>query len=191
MHKAIGSRWAFKFQDIISRVRPHEYWDGFDPLLDSPPCNTNAEEVIKRWEEGRNFRITPVEAVGEIAHQITHRSWQKVRDMETGEDLNNSLNDPPTPQAQKQKERSGHAARADERDPFGIGGSRARREGKHVWPVGTFTTRKPEGFPVAHSFENGPSGARRRTNLAKGSPHGAALAHRPDVADTVSQLEFL
>jgi hypothetical protein len=27
--------------------------------------------------------------------------------------------------------------------------------------------------------------------LAKGSPHGAALAHRPDVADTVSQLEFL
>jgi len=156
MHKHLGNRWAFKFQDEISRIIP-EYWhqETVENLqaLDSPPCLRLASDCTELWEQGRPMRITPQEAAAEIGHLINVGSFQKVRDIETGCAIEND-------------------------------------QDEHRWQVGSKTTRKPEGFPVAHRFENGPHGARRRTDSAKGSPTGATLAPLPAVAVEQQELEI-
>jgi hypothetical protein len=71
IHKHLGRRWCFRFRRQIALIQP-AYWSEEAREFDSsPPYMPDTEEVVRRVAAGYGFRLTPAQALTEIALMLT------------------------------------------------------------------------------------------------------------------------
>jgi hypothetical protein len=75
--KALGRRWAFKYQEIIERIRI-EYWSLEASENDSPSWHRDVSKAVKLRAQGRELWLTPADAAVEIGLLINKHQWPSV-----------------------------------------------------------------------------------------------------------------